>query len=118
MWRVQAAASFICVVVSGCAPTVDRIRTLERPVTYQSTKQFDEVAGCIGSTAVAQMNMKTVPTSYGTSYVYSHGASLGGTAGMLVDIRRGPPVSVDIFITGGPWLGQDNKIRRVVGECV
>ena len=99
-------------------PMVRTPHTMTASIASAANNAFDEVAGCIGSTAVTQMNMKTVPTAQGTSYVYSHGPSFGGTAGMLVDIHRGPPVEVHLYITGGPWLGQDNKIRRVVGECV
>jgi hypothetical protein len=58
--------------------------------------------------------MKTYPAADGITFV----TDTGGRAGMLIDVSRGPPVRASVYISHGPWLGLDNRLKAIVSGCV
>jgi hypothetical protein len=84
------------------------------PTVFQSPKSYDKVASCIGNAALTRYRMKTLPAENGITFVTDY----GGRSGMLIDLNRGPPVSASLYISHGPWLGLDTRLKEIVASCV
>lgn len=101
----------------GCATSPSEMRTATVPVQVQTSRSFDAFAGCIADRVITKFKMTSFPTERGTSFVYDFGNQGMTKAGMLVDVIKGPPVSAEVSIKGGPWLGRDKLLLNAVRGC-
>jgi len=107
----------IAMLLGGCASAPSDVRTAIVPQKIQTERNFDPFVGCIADHVVTKFKMQNFPTERGTSFVYDFGTQGFGKSVMMVDVVRGDPVTAEVFIKGGPWLGRDNLLRQVVRTC-
>lgn len=105
--------------LSACATTPSGTRSLSEPVARFEAKSFDALTSCISETGVTdQFRMRYLPTANGHAWHYDHGGpAFGGRSTMMVEVKRGNPALAEVTITGGPWVGTDKRLIRLVREC-
>lgn len=116
--KTKACLTVMIVQLAACASASSDVRATTQPHVFRTARSFDAFVGCVADRVVTKFKMSTLPTEHGTSFVYDFGTQgFGKGSVMLVDVVRGDPVTAEVYIKGGPWLGRDNLLLKTVGAC-
>jgi hypothetical protein len=117
-WKTAGLLTLVVVQLTGCATSPSDVRAAIQPHVFRTTRSFDVFVGCVADHVVTKFKMSVLPTERGTSFVYDFGTQgFGKGSVMLVDVVRGAPVTAEVYIKGGPWLGRDDLLLRTVQVC-
>lgn len=114
---MRMTALACAVALAGCATTPTETRQAEAPRVVVRGASFDGLNACVADAVVDRFKMRYLPTVSGAAYSYKAVPGLGGSSAMLVDIDRGTPPTATVRVSGGPWLGRDNRLIEVVEAC-
>ncbi len=94
------------------AMTPARMRETTAVIGMIDGASYDAINGCVADIVVARFHMTFVPAEFGSTYYFR---STGST--MMVDVARGTPPTATVRLSGGPWLGQQRKLLRLLAAC-